>query len=75
MIRVKLHPLGTVHAPFDAYGSKKLWKNQCVDSIPYSYIPYSYRDFFELINNKGFFLLQEILLFVFSLIPNLTRIE
>lgn len=35
-----MYPLGTVHASFDAYGSKKIAKkkNQCIDSSPLSFL-------------------------------------
>lgn len=39
-----MYPLETVHAPFDAYGSKQIAKikkdqcNQCIDSSPLSFL-------------------------------------
>jgi len=54
-----VYPLETVHAPFDAYGSKQIKlqkkkkkKNQCIDSSPLSFL---ITDSFCLLT-KGFFL-------------------
>jgi len=58
LIRIKFYPLGTVHAPFDAYGSskiaKKKKKNQYVDPSP----PFFDSEYFLtslLTNNEGVF--------------------